>query len=78
MKPIVTEKAIMRIEANNSLTFQTSKKMTKPEIKKEVEEMFNVKVKKIRTQVKDNKRYAYVQLKPENLAIDVATKLGVM
>ena len=37
MKPIVTEKAVMMIEAQNVLTFRTNKKETKQEIKKEIE-----------------------------------------
>ena len=78
MKPIVTEKAVMMIEAQNVLTFETRKEKTKQEIKKEVEEMFGVKVERVRTLVRNNKKYAYVKLKKEFLAIDVATKLGLM
>ena len=43
MKPIVTEKAVMMIEAQNVLTFQTDKNKKKDEIKKEIEELFKVK-----------------------------------
>lgn len=78
LKPIVTEKAVMMIESQNVLTFQTGKNSKKEEVKKEVEELFEVKVEKIRTLVKGNKKYAYVKLKKEFAAIDVATKLGVM
>ena len=78
MKPIVTEKAVMLIEAKNVLTFQLDKQVTKTEIKKEVEELFNVKVASVNTQVRKNKKYAYVKLKPENPAIDVATKIGLI
>ncbi len=78
MKPIVTEKAVMKIETQNLLTFELNKNKTKKEIKKEFEELFNVKVKKIRTLIKGNKKYAYIQLKKEFPAIDIATKLGLM
>lgn len=78
MKPIVTEKAVMMIEAQNVLTFETEKNKTKNEIKKEVEEMFEVKVAGVRTLVRNNKKYAYVKLNKEFLAIDLATKLGLM
>ena len=78
MKPIVTEKAVMLIEAKNVLTFQLDKQVTKTEIKKEVEELFNVKVASVNTQVRKNKKYAYVKLKPDNPAIDVATKIGLI
>ncbi len=78
MKPIVTEKAVMKIEIQNTLTFETSKIKTKEDIKKEFEEVFNAKVQKIRTLVKGNKKYAYIKLKKEFPAIDIATKLGLM
>ncbi|MCK5624661.1 50S ribosomal protein L23 [Candidatus Pacearchaeota archaeon] len=78
MKPIVTEKAVMMIEAQNTLTFETSKIRSKEEIKKEFEEIFNVKAHKIRTLIKGNKKYAYIKLKKQFPAIDIATKLGLM
>ncbi|GBE20466.1 MAG TPA: 50S ribosomal protein L23 [Candidatus Pacearchaeota archaeon] len=78
LKPIVTEKAVMMIEAQNVLTFKTDKNKTKDEIKKEIEELFEVKVEGIRTLIRGNKKYAYVKLKKEFLAIDLATKLGLM
>jgi large subunit ribosomal protein L23 len=78
MKPIVTEKAVMLIEAQNVLTFKVEKGKKKEEIKKEVEEFFDVKVEKIRTLVRGNHKYAYVKLKKEFPAIDVATKLGLI
>ena len=78
MKLIITEKAVMKIELDNTLTFETSKIKSKDEIKKEVEEIFKVKVDKVRTQVRDNKKYAYVQLNKANPAIDIATTMGVI
>jgi len=78
MKPIVTEKAVMLIETKNILVFELEKRLGKEEIKKEVEEMFDVKVDKVNTLVKNNKKYAYVKLNEKNPAIDVATKLGLI
>jgi len=78
LKPIVTEKAVMMIERDNILTFQTSMKENKQGIKKEIEELLKAKVDKIRTLSRNNKKYAYVKLKGDVLAIDVATKLGLM
>jgi ribosomal protein L23 len=78
MKPIVTEKAVMKIEAENILTFEFDKRKTKIEIKKEIEEILNIKIEKLRTQVRDNKKIVYAKLNKDNLAIDVATKLGLM
>ncbi len=78
MKPVMTEKAVMMIERDNVITFVTSKIKDKVQIKKEIEEVFDVKIDKIRTLIKDNKKYAYAKLKGDTLAIDLATKLGLM
>ncbi len=78
LKPIATEKAIMKVEAENTLTFSVDEKTTKDEIKKEIEELFKIKVDKIRTHVKNNRKTAYIKLNKKYLAIDIATKLGLM
>lgn len=78
LKPIVTEKAVMMIEAENVLTFTADRRSTKEQIRREIEELFKVKVSKIRTLNKGNRKYAYVKLNKKNLAIDLATKLGLM
>jgi len=78
MKPIITEKAIMLIESQNILTFEIERGMSKPNIRKEIEDLFEVKVEKIRVMNKENKKIAYIKLKKEFPAIDVATKLGLI
>ena len=78
MKPIVTEKAVMMIERENVLCFRVEKGKSKTEVKKEVEEMFGVKVDKARSLIKNGKKYVYVKLNDKFPAIDVATKLGLM
>ena len=78
LKPITSEKAVKMIEIDNTLVFQTGMKARKADIKLEVEKLFSVKVKKVRTHMQKNFKYAYVQLNKENPAIDVATKLGMI
>jgi large subunit ribosomal protein L23 len=78
LKPIATEKAIMKVETENVLTFLVDQKDTKQEIKKEIEDLFKVKVEKVRTQIRNNRKTAYVKLNKKDLAIDLATKLGLM
>ena len=78
IKPITTEKAVRLIELNNVLIVETDRRSSKTEIKKEFEEMFNVKVNSINTLIKLNKKYAYVKLNEKNPAIDIATKLGMI
>ncbi len=77
-KPVTTEKAVKLIERENTLLFSIERKARKYEIKKEFEEIFNVKVEKIRTLIRKNRKYAYIKLKKENPAIDIATKLGMI
>ncbi len=78
LKPIVTEKVVMMIESKNTLGFQTEKENSKENIKKEIENLFGVKIEKVRTLIHENKKHIYVKLKKEFPAIDIATKLGVM
>jgi large subunit ribosomal protein L23 len=78
LKPITTEKAIMMIETNNTITFSVEKIYSKEDIKKEIEEIFKVKIEKVRTHIKRNTKYIYIKLNKENPAIDMATKIGIM
>jgi len=78
LKPLVTEKAVMLIESQNTLTFKTDKKTDKAEIKAEVEALFGVKIENVRVLVRKNSKYFYVRLKKQFPAIDVATKMGMI
>lgn len=78
MKPITTEKAIKLIETENTIIFVVDRRLSKKEIKKEIENLFDVKVKGVNVSIKQNKKYAYVRLGEKNLAIDLATKLGMI
>jgi len=73
-----SEKIVRQIEAENVLVFVVDRAINKKDIKMEVEELFDVKVSKVRTYILKNKKVAYVKLKPEFVAADVATKLGLM
>ena len=73
-----TEKNVKLLETENVLVFETDRQFSKLDLKNEVENLFKVKVAKVRTHTRKNKKLAYIKLKPEFLAIDVATKLGVM
>jgi len=78
LKPVTSEKAVKLIDLDNTLLFQVEKIETKEAIKKEVEKTFNVKVDKVRTLIRGNKKFVYVKLNKENPAIDIATKLGMI
>ncbi len=78
IKPVTSEKAVRLIEAENTLIFETERQRRKQDIKKEIEESFNVKVDKVRVFIKDNKKHVYAKLNKKNPAIDVATRLGMI
>ena len=78
LKPITSEKAVKLIDVENTLLFEAPRSARKLEIKKEVETIFSVKVAKVRTFIRENKKFAYVKLNKSNPAIDVATKLGMI
>lgn len=77
-KPKITEKSVKIIEIENTLVFEVDRRKNKKEIKTEFEKMLNVKVLKIRTLIRKNKKIAYIKLDKKNPAIDVATKLGMI
>ncbi len=77
--PLVTEKAVNMIEAENKLTFVVASDATKPTIKNAVESLYKVKVKKVSVlrDMRARKR-AIVTLNKEFKAGELATKLGVI
>jgi large subunit ribosomal protein L23 len=53
--PIITEKATLLSETGNQVIFKVAPTATKPEIKKAVEQLFNVKVAAVNTIVRKGK-----------------------
>ena len=78
VKPITTEKAVRLIELNNTLVFEVDRRDDRTKVKKEIEELFKVKVESINILIHLNKKIADVKLNKKNPAIDVATKLGMI
>jgi large subunit ribosomal protein L23 len=78
LRPVTSEKAVKLIDMDNTLLFLVERRYDKEQIKKAVESAFSVKVDKVRTLLRTNKKYAYVKFKKENPAIDIATKLGMI
>ncbi len=77
--PISTEKTIRLMETQNKLVFIVDRKSKKQEIKKALEELYKMKIKKINTFItRDGDKKAFVKLNKETPAIDVATQLGML
>lgn len=78
VRPVVTEKAVSMIETENKLTFIVDRRATKSDIRKAVEEIYGVKVEKVNTLITARgEKKAYVKLKPEYSAGEIAAKIGL-
>ena len=50
LRPLVTEKGMHRSTRNNQYSFEVNTKATKDDVRRAIEDLFNVKVDKVRTQ----------------------------
>jgi large subunit ribosomal protein L23 len=50
LRPLVTEKGMHRSTRNNQYAFEVSPQATKDDVRRAVEDLFHVKVEKVRTQ----------------------------
>ncbi|HZX33949.1 MAG TPA: 50S ribosomal protein L23 [archaeon] len=77
--PLVTEKAVNMIEAENKLVFIVDGKASKPSVRKAIETLYKVKVNSVNMfrDMKSRKR-AIVTIDKKFKANDIATKLGVI
>jgi len=77
--PLMTESASLMVEKDNKLIFIVNLKAGKPDVKKAVEELYEVKVAKITMLITpQGQKKAFVKLMPEYKASDVAIKLGIL
>jgi large subunit ribosomal protein L23 len=76
---LMTESASLMVERDNKLIFIVNLKAGKSDIKKAVEELYEVKVSRVNLLVTpQGVKKAFVKLKPEFRASDVAIKLGIL
>lgn len=59
LRPLVTEKGVHRASRNNQYAFQIHRDANKLDVKRAVEELFSVKVEKVRTQTRKGKLRRY-------------------
>jgi large subunit ribosomal protein L23 len=77
--PLMTESASLMVEKENKLVFIVSLRATKNDVKRAIEELYEVKVGEVNTQIThQGVKKAFVKLKPEFKATDVAIKLGIL
>ncbi|UCE43642.1 MAG: 50S ribosomal protein L23 [Candidatus Bathyarchaeota archaeon] len=77
--PLMTEAASRMIETENKLVFIVSIKATRTEVRRAVEELYEVVVEKVNTSITPKgEKKAFVKLHPEYRASDVAIRLGIL
>jgi large subunit ribosomal protein L23 len=77
--PLMTESASLMVEKDNKLIFIVSLKAGKSDVKRAVEHLYEVKVDKVTMLITpQGEKKAFVKLKPEYKASDVAIKLGIL
>ena len=77
--PVMTEVTSRILETENKLVFIVSKKASKADIKRAVEELYDVDVQSVNSTITpDGEKKAFVRLTPEFKASDLAIKLGIL
>lgn len=77
--PLMTESASLMVEKDNKLIFIVNRKSDKSDVKRAVEELYDVKVVKVTVQLTPRgEKKAFVKLDPKFKASDVAIKLGIL
>ena len=77
--PLMTESASLMVERDNKLIFVVAMDAGKGDVKRAVEELYEVKVDRVRVLVTpQGLKKAFVRLMPEFRASDVAIKLGIL
>ena len=78
IKPHVTEKTMNLIDLNNEITFVVRRSANKAQIKKAFEELYEEKVAKVNTHITTKgEKVAYIKLVEEEMAEELAVRLGV-
>ncbi len=79
MHPIMTEVASRILESENKLVFAVNLKASRNDVKRAVEELYEVRVVKVTTVITaKGQKKAFVKLHPDYKAADVAIKLGIL
>jgi large subunit ribosomal protein L23 len=77
--PYVTEKVTGMIDSNETLEFLVDMKSTKPEIRKALEELYDVDILTVRTMITSRgEKKAIVKLAKDGSANELATRLGLL
>jgi large subunit ribosomal protein L23 len=77
--PLVSEDAVTLIEAENKITFVVDADASKNDVRRAVEELYEVRVDRVNSVVTpEGRKKAYVKLAPDYKASDLAVRLGIL
>jgi large subunit ribosomal protein L23 len=77
--PLMTEAASLMVEKENKLVFIVDLKANKIDVKRAVEQLYEVKVNDVNIQITPTgEKKAFVRLNPDFKAADIAIKLGIL
>lgn len=77
--PVMTEVTSRILETENKLVFVVNVRANKVDVKRAVEELYEVRVDKVNTLITPRgEKKAFVKLHPDYKAVDVAIKLGIL
>lgn len=77
--PLLSEDAVTLLEAENKITFIVDTRSDKHDVRRAVEELYEVRVEQVRTLVTpEGDKKAFVRLTPDFKAADLAVRLGIL
>lgn len=77
--PLLSEDAVTLLEAENKITFVVNINSDKHDIKRAVQELYEVRVENVNTMITpEGEKKAFVKLTPEFKAADLAVRLGIL
>ncbi len=77
--PLISEDAVTLIEADNKITFIVDADASKNDIRRAVEELYEVRVDRVNSVVTpEGRKKAYVKLTSNYKASDLAVRLGIL
>jgi large subunit ribosomal protein L23 len=77
--PLLSEDAVTLLESENKITFIVNINSDKHDIKRAIQELYEVKVQDVRTLITpEGEKKAFVKLTTDFKASDLAVKLGIL
>jgi large subunit ribosomal protein L23 len=77
--PLLSEDAVTLLESENKITFIVNLQSDKHDIKRAIQELYEVKVRDVKTLITpEGEKKAFVRLMPDFKASDLAVRLGIL